>query len=382
MNDLEDRLSEALELRGAEFDVHDRLDAIVEGATIVRFDTTPHRWNWRPLSAAAAVALLAAGVIGVMQIGGGNPDDLRDDGTATQPDVPDGDAVLPRPLDAVDSLADDEWVIPTLLPDGFEFQYAAETSTRSERSQMVLYGVGASQGNQLILSASEQQSAMAGKALVVDGIEWTISTEPGPRLASRRIGDAAIAIGGLSSIDDDVKDVLAGLVVVTDAGLPEPPIVFNDAMTEVGTFEADGRELTVTADGSNGWFCTALVAGSGWGGGCASFFDPAGHLAEYHSGGSESVDGASEMLTNVSGFSSVETDRVEVEWIDGTVTSVEPRNTSDRFPDVRFWATGTTIGLAPGRSPDSMNETVVEVRAYDVEGVLLATSRRGTLTVE
>lgn len=382
MNDLEDRLTEALDRRGADVAVSDRLDAIVEGTNIVRFDAPHPRRTARLLSVAAAVALLAVGVIAVTQYGGGETDDVRDDGTATQPDVPEGGAILPRPLAAVDSLADDEWVIPTLLPEGFEFQYAADTSTGPERSQMVVYGVGASQGSQIILSASGQGPTRAGTALVVDGVEWTVSSDPGARVASRRVGDDEFTIGGLGSTDVEVADVLASLVVVTDTGLPERPIVFNDSMTPVGVFMTDGRELTVKADGSNGWFCTGLFSGNAWGGGCASFFDPANHLAEYHSGGSESADRAREMLTSVSGLSSVETTRVEVEWIDGTITSVAPQNSSDRFADVRFWATGTTIELDPGQSPDSLNETVVEVRAYDAGGALLATSRNGTLTVE
>ncbi len=298
------------------------------------------------------------------QIGDGT-DDLRDDGNATQPDVPDGGAVLPRPLAAVDSLADDEWVIPTRLPDGIEFQYAADTDSGPDRSQTVLYGIGSSQVDQLILNASDQGPVPAGDVLDVDGTEWTVSGDAGPRLAARRVGEVIVTVRGLGSTDDDAIGVLAGLVVVNDAGLPEPPIVFGESMTEVGVFAFDAREFTVKADGSNGWFCTGLFSGSGWGGGCASFFDPAGHIDAFQSGGSEYTDGANEVLTNTSGLASLVTARVEVQWIDGTVTMVEPQNTSDRFTDVRFWATGMTIALEPAQVPDSLGESVVEVRAPD-----------------
>lgn len=151
MNTLEDQLTNVLDRRGADVDVDDRLGAIVEGTNVIRFDVSrPRRWNRRLLPAAAAVALLAVGGVAVTQLGGG--DEARDDGTATQPDVPAGGDVLPRPLSAVDSLAVDEWVIPTRLPDGFEFQYAADTSTVDERSQMMLYGIGASQIEQIVLN--------------------------------------------------------------------------------------------------------------------------------------------------------------------------------------------------------------------------------------
>lgn len=383
MNTLEDQLTNVLDRRGADVDVDDRLGAIVEGTNVIRFDVSrPRRWNRRLLPAAAAVALLAVGGVAVTQLGGG--DEARDDGTATQPDVPEGGDVLPRPLSAVDSLAVDEWVIPTRLPDGFEFQYAADTSTVDERSQMMLYGIGASQIEQIVLNVRSGGKLSTGDVLVVDGSEWTVSGGVVGRIASRSVGDAVITIGGMTATDAELTDFLAGLVVVDDGGLPSAPILFIESLTDVGVFEVGEREFTVKADGSNGWFCTALVIDEGWGGGCASFFDPSDHVEAFQSAGSEYAEGGSEFLTNTDGMASAATASVEVDWIDGTTTSVAPQNTSDRFPDVRFWATGTTIELEPGQTAEQLAdiETVVEVRAYGADGSLLATSRDGTLTVE
>ncbi len=72
---------------------------------------------------------------------------------------------------------------------------------------------------------------------------------------------------------------------------------------------------------------------------------------------------------------------IEVDWFDGTTSTVTPQNTSDQLTDARFWATGTTIELEPGQNTDAINITT-EVRAIDANGEVIATVRDGELVDE
>ena len=374
----EDRLTEALDQRAADVDVHDRLDAIVDGTAVTHVDIAPPRNNRRLLSVAAAVALLAVGAIAITQVG--NVEESSDDGVAVQEDALDRGVLLPVPLSDVDEIADDEWVIATSLPEDYEFQYASDNADGSGLSQLVKYGVGPSQVEEISLRRSEDGSIPSGEPFDVDGTEWTVEASPESRLAARRIGDDVLTVGGFSGTDEELRAMLSDLVVVTEPGLPQAPIAYSRTMTEFGSFEFDGRVYSLRADGSNGWYCDGLfdVDGSG-GGGCASFFDPADHLQAYHGAAVNSPTGSNEIQASTYGLTSTAASRIDVEWFDGSVTSVAPQNTSDLFPDVLFWATGATFELKGGTFDA---ESVVEVRAYDIGGELLATSRDGTLTVE
>ncbi len=183
---------------------------------------------------------------------------------------------------------------------------------------------------------------------------------------------AIVNVGGPVS-ETELLTIIDGLTLVAETQLPAAPLIYRDIMTDVGEFDVNGEQATMSVDESNGWYCTATRTASGGGGGCAAYFDPTMTISRYHGTSVEFVESTSQLQMSTRGMASTDVGRIDVEFINGVTSSVVPQNTSDRFPDVLFWTVGAIAALEPGQDPNAVNEVLVEIRAYSADGTLLAT---------
>ena len=91
-------------------------------------------------------------------------------------------------------------------------------------------------------------------------------------------------------------------------------------------------------------------------------------------GGYSHADGSSEIEVINAGVAIPTVERVEVEFIDGTVVEATPTDLSGAF-DVEFWIVGATITLDDPDQAWSIVSTVTEIRAFDADGIQIATTR-------
>ncbi len=377
MINLDEELSHSLERRADNVAVRDDLDDILAGTNIVRFseaNTKPRRRSQLLLVAAASA--LVAGTAGLVWVQNSRSEPAS---TSQQPAVPPADGSLPAVsppamlLSGVEAVAGDEWLWPTVLPDGFEFQYADRNNNPSGDLKSVQFGTTGSLTGQLSFWISpDTPSSEGGQSVEVAGRNWTISTSAGQARGTAAIGDRFVDVGGPVS-QSDLLAVIDGLALVSEDQLPAAPLSYDDAMTDVGEFDVNGEQVVMSVDESNGWFCTQIRTDTESGGGCVTYFDPAETISRYHGFSTGFDETTSQLQMGTRGMASTDVARIDVEFINGAVASVVPQNTSGEFPDVRFWTVGAVVDLQPGQDPNAVNDVFIEIRAYDADGTLIAT---------
>lgn len=371
MIDLEESLTASLQRRADVVMVRDDLGEILAGATVIPFRETKgaRRGGRLMLVAAATVLIAAAAGTAWAQITRTDPGS-----TAQEPAVPvtsaPGSVVAPRgvPLSSVDSIAADEWLWPTVLPDGFRYQYPE----RLNDAKTLRFFVSPSSTNQIHIWLSPAfASSDSGDLVSVAGRSWSISGPADSAQAEADIGDQTVSIGGAIKRADLIA-MIEGLIVVKEGQLQSPPLTYPDVA--VGTFDLHGQDAVVNVRESNGWYCIGTQSAAGGSSGCASYMDLSEKISWPGGGAYDYAEDSSTLTMSTWGMASADVASVEVDFIGGVTASVVPQNTSGQFPDRRFWVVGAEADSFVG-NPSGITQIVVEVRAYDSEGTLLATRR-------
>ncbi len=377
MIDLNEELGHALARRAETVMVRDDLDDVLAGVNVIRFSDPDAKPKRRPrLLLVAAASALVAGTAGLVWV-----QNTRSEPTSTtqQPTSPPADQSLPAvsppavSLSAVGEIATDQWLWPTAVPNGYEFQFADRNNHPTGDLQWINFGTKGSLTGQLsLLVGPDDPSSDKGKLVEMAGRNWTVTTSPGRARGTAAIGDRFVDVGGPVS-ETELLTIIDGLTLVAETQLPAAPLTYRNIMTDVGEFDVNGEQATMSVDESNGWYCTATRTAGVGGGGCATYFDPTMTISRYHSASFGVAESTSQLQMSTQGMASTDVARIDVEFINGVTSSVVPQNTSDRFPDVLFWTVGAIAALEPGQDPDAVNEVLVEIRAYSADGTLLAT---------
>jgi hypothetical protein len=260
MINLDEELSRSLERRADNVMVRDDLDDILAGTNMVRSsDTNPKPKRRSQLLLVAAASALVAGTAGLAWAQNSRSEPGS---TAQQPAISASDESLPAvpqldlSLNGVGAIAADEWLWPTVLPDGFEYQYANRNNDPSGDSKSVWFGTLGSLTGQLEIWISPDVSSLeGGESIEMAGRDWTITSSTGQTRGTTAIGDRYIGVGGPIT-ETDLLAVIDGLALVSEAQLPSAPLTYLDAMIDVGQFDVNGEQVIMSAHESNGWFCT------------------------------------------------------------------------------------------------------------------------------
>ena len=371
MIDLEESLTASLQRRADAVAVRDDLGETLAGATLVTFSESEgaRRGGRLMLVAAATILIAAAAGAAWVQI------TRTDSGsTALAPSLPAASApealLEPTgvPLSSVDNIAADEWLWPTVLPDGFRYQYPE----RLHDTKTLRFFVSPSSTNQIHIWLSPAfASSDSGDLVIAAGRSWSISGPADSPQAEAVIGDQTVSIGGAVKRADLIA-MIEGLIVVKEGQLQSPPLTHPDVA--VGTFDLHGQDVVVNVRESNGWYCIGTQSAGGGSGGCASYLDLSEKISWPGGGASDYAEDSSTLTMSTYGMASADVALVEVDFIGGVTASVVPQNTSGQFPDRRFWVVSAEADSFVG-NPSGITQIVVEVRAYDSEGTLLATRR-------
>jgi hypothetical protein len=323
--------------------------------------------------AASFVALLGALVL----LGSRDEPDAPSD-TPAHPATP-----APIPLADVTDVADDQWVVPTEVPGEMEFQYAMRTG---DGRRSVRAGTDATPE---LLTIHLEPAVPAGAApdfstvpieagfseVRIGGRQWAVTSDVDGWHARPLAGSPSVVVHGSGSFSADAERLLGSLQVVPTELLPYPPLNPDGPMIEVAEYEFDGERWEFTVDEVNGYYCTRITETSGGASGSCGGALSSGVFASFAGGGGYTVeDGASVIRAEDSGVVRDDVARVEVEFIDGSVVSVEPTNPTDRFEGLRFWVVVADVRIAEGRSADNLTP-VREIRAFDAADELLDTQR-------
>lgn len=324
--------------------------------------------NRRPIVLAIAASLIAVLIGGLVLVTRHGDDEVP----AAPPTSP---TTSPPMLSEVGLLSDDAWVVLGLLPEGDEYTYAM----RNGEERTVNYGDRTDPEQHRISIVRRELDTGADQVLAVDGRDWYVEEDPTGWSAMAVVGDRVVQVlGNREFFEGAGGDVIRNLRVVSTADLPFPPLDPEGPMTPVAGFEADGFDVEMRANGSNGYFCTALVEGEGSSVGCGQPVDVSGPIANVVTSGSVStLYGVTTTRFLLGGIASPDVATVEVELVDGRTVSAVPTDSSGTF-DVRFWVVGGEVDLtAPGGSEAATSELedlIVDIRSLDADGTLLTTS--------
>ena len=326
-----------------------------------RPERTRHGRSW--LLVAASAVLVVAGVATLAP--------RRDGGDTDGPSTP-VQRTEPTPLSAVDDVLRSEWIIATSLPADLEWLYPyAPPDAIPDR--IARYGTERDDGQsteQLEVSVGGRSSVPEGEDVEISGTTWTVSAwTPGQWTATRQLASSTVTVSDTGVFDDADSDLLAGLVVVPEDGLPSPVLGDPGRAIDVARYELDGVTHTLAVQESNGFWCTWVRSEGGYGGGCGTSFGAGTPITI--DGGSTTNEGGSDLVEVERGGSvSADVARVEVEF-GGGVISVVPSDESGLF-DRKFWIVAARFDgpAEPGRPSLA---TLIEVRAYDSQDQLLGT---------
>ncbi len=199
MIDLNEELGHALARRAETVMVRDDLDDVLAGVNVIRFsdpDAKPKRRP--PMLLVAAASALVAGTAGLVWV-----QNTRSEPTSTtqQPTSSPADQSLPDQslpavsppavsLSAVGEIATDQWLWPTAVPGGFEFQFADRYNHPTGDLQWINFGTTGSLTGQLsLLVGPDDPSSDGGNLVELAGRNWTVTTSPGRARGTAAIGD-------------------------------------------------------------------------------------------------------------------------------------------------------------------------------------------------
>lgn len=314
------------------------------------------------VAAAACLVALVAGLVVVSR-----------DGSTDRSAAPD-DAlpVTQVPLSQVDSLGPGDWVVPSAAPDEVDFLWA----TVRANSNVVAMGDDPNRPSYVFEVTFPISRSTGPTVPIVSETEWVMTAlEIGWR-TRRGVGPALVAVNGPGGFDDAAEALLDGLVVVSAEGLPQPPVDPDGPMTEVASFDIDGVVYTYSVVGTPAYACVRVdEAGLGASGYCGPFTAEGDVFASFTGGGGYTYTEDSDVIrATADGAVRSDVARVEVEFIDGTTVSVEPMNTSDVFPELRFWVVVADVNVPDLRSFENLTP-VAEQRAFDADDTLLNRAR-------
>jgi hypothetical protein len=312
----------------------------------------------------------------------------RDEPDSPSNSLPSPPSVGPIPLADVTDVTDNQWVVPAEVPGEMEFQYAMRTG---DGRRSVRAGTDATPE---LLTIHLEPAVPAGAApefstvpieagfseVRIGGRRWAVTSDVDGWHARPLAGSPSVVVHGSGSFGADAERLLGSLQVVPTELLPYPPLNPDGPMIEVAAYEFDGGRWVVSVEEANGYFCSRVSHGDGGGGGagCGGSAAPgSGVFASFVGGGGYLyLDGTSAVRAYDWGAVRDDVARVEVEFLDGSVVSVEPTNPTDRFEGLRFWVVAADVHLPEGRSADNLTP-VRELRAFDAADELLDTQRPG-----
>ncbi|MEO6652399.1 MAG: hypothetical protein ABIP17_07075 [Ilumatobacteraceae bacterium] len=281
------------------------------------------------------------------------------------------------PLAGAERVEPSDWVVAAELPDGVGWLYAdtddEAPSLTGESERAVWYGDSplADARDRYRVSVGGRSLSSGGDAIDIDGTAWTISPyELNRWIATRPVGPSFVAVSGPGVFDVVDRDLIASLVVVPESGLPATPLGPVDQSVVVAQTELGETSYTLAAQESNGFWCFAGRSTNEFGYGCGTAIDPADPIT-IETGSTTSLYSADTVKAVRGGTVATQVARVDVEFVDGTIVSVTPTDLSAQF-DRRFWIAAADIDTQTQPGSLVTVETVVEVRAYDNDGRLLA----------
>jgi hypothetical protein len=358
--DLEQRIRDhyakiADELTLAPIDYRDLTAELRSGVTrLERFSSTAPRRRTRWLTAASLVIVLA----GLATIAG-----LWNSQDSDSPNSEIGSS--PVLLSEVTDVGPTDWVIATTLPDDLAWMYGRRrTGTERSDARMAFYGTTSRAGTfeRLRVWVTANTGPSGGESVEIAGATWTLdTTDPGRWTARRELDSSTVVVHDSLPFDDADRNMLAGLIVVPELALPTPSLGNPDRYVDVAKYELDDTTYTLSAQESNGYWCF-LVDGSG---GCSETILDLAAAITFEGSFATVADGASTADVVQAGTTTSDTARIEVEFNSGAVVAVTPTDLSGRFGR-KFWTVAATTPVN--------NRTVLEVRAYDTDNQLLATT--------
>lgn len=263
-------------------------------------------------------------------------------------------------LSSVETIAAEDWVIATRLPEGVVYMYASRGDRSPPRiDRTVRYGnerlSGTFERMSIAVSAGE---SIDGEPVMIEGTQWNVDDPlTGGWTAVRRVGASAVAVRDSGPFDDEDRDLLAGLSIAPLDRLPSRPLGDESEAVEVARSSL-GATFVVQESGGYWW---TMLNGSG---GCCSRIDTAADGVTVDAGYSEVAESTSTSRVAIAGTVVTSAELVQVEFSDGTIVDSRPTDLSGRF-DRKFWVVETVV--------PANDRTPVEVRSYDATAQILAT---------
>lgn len=335
--------------------LHQLVQEMVDCAPVLHGPPLPaslperERPRHRPILAVAVVVFVVAGLLGWWRVA------TRDGATE----------VVPR--GSLERLGPDDWVYPTFLPEGIEFDYALRSalvdriSFASASDRFVSIGILDLEIDEVALGESVGSVEIGGRQWIDywgSGAERDVLVLPiGGRVIEVHTGfvDRATAIA-----------IAASLEVVDGDELPRPPLdMENGPFAEVARARSDGAAgpvLEVITDGV--YFAEQYrYGGTAGGGGCCMRLDPGEYISiGGGTGAGPTRDG--EIPTGpgtIHGIVHPDVASVDIHLTDGSVVTTEPQDLHDSFTENFLFATipdAGELGL----------DRVAFVVAYDADG--------------
>ncbi|MEM8705531.1 MAG: hypothetical protein AAGE98_03690 [Actinomycetota bacterium] len=305
----------------------------------------------RVVGAAVIAVVVALGLAVLIATGDDEVETVgRIEGGATATGAPLGDGLL--------ALADDQWVVPTVVPEGLEYELAVVFSEFAPRRlSFVAPGGGRALGVQIVMDAAIEARDVPGpdaSRVGIGGVEWLRSDRWG---LMRRTTDGWLAVSSEGLNGAELVAAIESLVIVDGSELPRPPLDRDD-LDEVVVARAlwDGRlvEMRAVSDGlyygvgaDGGWTC------------CTRFGD--GDLVTF--AGGTGVEGRADGL--LEGIVDERVDRVRLILRDGTEVEVGTQDLSDERFGVDFVL--AVVPLEGGYDPFAVVDVIVALDANGEE---------------
>ncbi len=249
-----------------------------------------------------------------------------------------------------------EWVYPTYLPEGVDFEFAMA----SHGFQFLTF-VNEAGHFGLRITVQPDYTPNESRTEGIGGTSWLRRVEFGGYLHNTTSGWLSVERGNLSN--GELLEVIASLVVLTGDQLPRPPIdMEHGPFTEVARATHQGRDVTlkVVTDGTY----YALEGGC-----CSALFDDDLLRITGGSGpGSPVPDPSVSGEGVIHGIVRESVARIDLHLVDGSVITTEPQDLGDSF-SIDF------VFVAIPVEGDDLFGQIETVVAYGVDGAELGRSR-------
>jgi hypothetical protein len=241
-----------------------------------------------------------------------------------------------------------------------------------QNSRAIAYGVPRGDGTdeELWVEIGRPHSSTSDESFTVGDVVWSIDRpDAGWWSASASVGGTDLNVRG----SGNVEQVLAGLTVVDENNLPFTPLGSPDDAVVVARTNLDDELYTYSVEESGRYKCDWVTSPTGTSNGCGSLMQADADVT-IDAGTTTDPGAMTGTVDAVRGGSvSAAAASVEVVFADGTTVTVEPTDLSGTF-DRLFWIAASTISTDSQTGLPVTEESVAEVRAYDVAGNLIGTA--------